>query len=327
MRSLPFLVLVLAAATAARADVVHLTNGGTLEGVILSESTEGITVRLKYGTTRIPRAEIESIEKSGSDEPAPGPIARLADWQRCVAAIAARPWGKDLRQIPATVVDAGVLAMVPYISHAAGEREFNIYGDPDAPSCLEIGLRGSLLTNAAAKQDALDLLASLLGDAKDREVLLALDLAQDKEVREGLTFEVTPETAEDAYGGWWVSVYDEALVEKQRATELEMAEIAASREELRQMEEKRKAAARAEAEERRKSESAVTKPPESRPESYDPYAWDEGDLARARRRSKGKKYSEHVYLRGYGRGTGGYIGPSGYRGGGGVIGPGGGGRR
>src|SRR5262249_52131303 len=40
-----------------------------------------------------------------------------------------------------------------------------------------------------------------------------------------LTFEITPETAPDAYGGWWVSIYDEALLDQSRATEKELKAI------------------------------------------------------------------------------------------------------
>lgn len=309
MRTLVVVICGLAA-TAARADVIHLTNGGTLEGVVLMESSDGVTVRMKYGTTRIPREEIANIEKTADAEPAQGPMARLADWQRCVAELARRPWGKDFRQIPATVIDTGVLAMVPYISHAAGDYEFNIYGDPDAPSCLEIGVREDLLKSDAAKKECVEFMAALLGDAKDQEFLRTLDLAKDKKVREGLTFEVTPETAEDAYGGWWISVYDEALVAKQRATEEEMQAIAMTREEMKKEEEAEKAAARAAAEARKKAEAAAkaaNQPPP--PVAYDPYAWKTGDLSRTRRRSKGGRYEGWIYRRGTHHSVGGYQNP------------------
>ena len=54
-------------------------------------------------------------------------------------------------------------------------------------------------------------------------------LDADKKVRDGLTFEITPPTAEDAYGGWWVSVYDEKALDRSRASEDEMARITTTR--------------------------------------------------------------------------------------------------
>jgi hypothetical protein len=37
--------------------------------------------------------------------------------------------------------------------------------------------------------------------------------------------EVTPPTDKDAYGGWWVTIYDERMLTEQRATEAELAAI------------------------------------------------------------------------------------------------------
>lgn len=104
----------------------------------------------------------------------------------------------ELRQIAATVVDRGPLRRVPYLSYRAGDVEFNAYGDPDRPACLEIGIFGDPARRPAAR----DALARLLGDPDDRNAVQALDLAQDKRSRRGLTFEITPETAADAYGAW-----------------------------------------------------------------------------------------------------------------------------
>src|SRR5205085_823918 len=49
------------------------------------------------------------------------------------------------QQIPATVIDVGILKHVPYLSYRVGnDRELNIYGDPASPACIEIGLYRSL---------------------------------------------------------------------------------------------------------------------------------------------------------------------------------------
>jgi hypothetical protein len=66
----------------------------------------------------------------------------------------------------------------------------------------------------------------------DRTVLRSLKLSQDVKQRAGLTFEVTPETAEDAYGGWWVSVYDVPALDRSRASDQELKEITVRRDEV-----------------------------------------------------------------------------------------------
>ncbi|HEX7897632.1 MAG TPA: hypothetical protein VF950_07710 [Planctomycetota bacterium] len=136
-----------------------------------------------------------------------------------------RAFAPELIPISASVVDRGHLRHVPYISYRAGDVEFNAYGDPDRPACLEIGIYGDPARRPAAR----DALAGLLADPDDRNAVLALALAQDKQSRRGLTFEITPETAADAYGGWWVSVYDLKALDASRASAAEMKEVAVPR--------------------------------------------------------------------------------------------------
>ncbi len=156
---------------------------------------------------------------------------------RCRQAAASRRWGKDLKQIPSTVIDKGVLRHVPYTSYRAGEYELNVYGDPNNPACFEIGIHGALLESAAAKKNCFDLVASLLDDAEDRALLASLKKDIDRKVRGGITFEVTPPTAEDAYGGWWISVYSERALDRSRATPKELEKITIPRQEVKRSEE------------------------------------------------------------------------------------------
>lgn len=65
-----------------------------------------------------------------------------------------------LVQIPATVIDKGVLRNVPYKSYRAGDYEVNVYGDPDQPARVEIGVYRSLLTSQDAKHNCVDFLTS-----------------------------------------------------------------------------------------------------------------------------------------------------------------------
>ena len=70
--------------------------------------------------------------------------------------LAIQPWATDFRQIPATVIDNGVLRNVPYKSYnAAKDYEVNLYGDPQSPAGLEIGVRGDLLNDDNAKKSCI----------------------------------------------------------------------------------------------------------------------------------------------------------------------------
>ncbi len=142
------------------------------------------------------------------------------------------PWGQSLKQIPSTVITTGVLRDIPYTSYRAGERELNVYGDPLSPAAFELGLHGALLKSEDAKAGATAFVQELLAEAADREALASLQRKPGKKVRAGWTFEVTPPEAPDAYGGWWISVYDEALLDRSRASAEELEKITTSRQEV-----------------------------------------------------------------------------------------------
>jgi hypothetical protein len=70
----------------------------------------------------------------------------LPSLQRSLAALADSGFKETAHQIPATVIDVGRLSYVPYSSFQIGDdRELNVYGDPDAPACVEIGLYRTML--------------------------------------------------------------------------------------------------------------------------------------------------------------------------------------
>jgi len=206
---------------------ISLTNGQTIRGEIISQNEQQVLVRLEYGTMSLARSRITSV-----DGKILNPISvpkethqRVPNWRSIISSVANQSWGKNLQQIPATVIDKGVLRSVPYISFRISEDyELNIYGDLDSPACVELGVCRGLLKDEAAKTNCLSFIGSVLGK-NDKQVLAVLDRKQDLKVASGLTFEITPETAEDAYGGWWISVYDTKKLDAARATQEELALI------------------------------------------------------------------------------------------------------
>ena len=212
-------------------DVILLKNGGKLEGVIIHDKGDEIVVRLKYATVELDRSEIASIERK-AEPAAAAAAARLPRWDKIIDVAGKKPWEGKFRQVPALVVDEGPLKNVPYMSFRSGNYEFNLYGDPDAPAGIEFGVYNGLLKDETAKKKCIETVAELMGNPKDAEVLKTIGLTVAKKDREGFTFEITPETAPDAFGGWWVSVYDAAAIEKARASQEEMDKITATSEEM-----------------------------------------------------------------------------------------------
>lgn len=220
-------------------DIILLKNGGKLEGVIVHEQGDELTVRLKYATVQLDRSEVQEIIKKTTPAGAAG-AARLPRWDRVVELGGKKTWDGKWSQVPALVVEEGPLKNVPYMSFRSGNYEFNLYGDPDAPAGIEFGVYKDLLKSDAAKKQCLDSIVELLSDPKDVEVVKGLGLTAMKKEQNGFAYEITPETAPDAFGGWWVSVYDLAAIEKARATQEELDRITATREEMERLEKEAK---------------------------------------------------------------------------------------
>jgi hypothetical protein len=223
MKTLLLTLLVLATASTAQADTIHLKNGGTLEGVVLKKDQDGVVVLLKYATVIVTSFEIESVERVA---PAVAPASsRLADWQICFQALAARPWGADLHILPAPIIDSGVLKNVPYVLHVSDDYQFSLYGDPDAPACIELGVSGVLFGREAARMECLELVAAFLRDPKDVAALRSLALKGGKTEREGLIFEIDQEPDSRGRETWWISVSNPGALDAARVSEKQLESL------------------------------------------------------------------------------------------------------
>src|SRR5262245_26692713 len=157
-------LIVLALAAPLQADIVKLRSGGQVEGEVIKEDAAGVTVKLSLGVVTFRAADVAEIIRKPYVPPPKAPAtprpaqgaARLPGNTALVATLGTRPWAKDLQQVPATVIDAGVMRNVPYLSYqAAGDYELNIYGDPDHPVAVELGVYRELLESDEAKRRCL----------------------------------------------------------------------------------------------------------------------------------------------------------------------------
>lgn len=294
----------------AAADVVHLANGGVVRGTVIQETNDFVTIAMQYGTTTVRRSDIASIEKSAAEEPEspadqtakPSPDMRMPRWSKIVQQLGKAPWATGLTQIPATVIDKGVMRDVPYMSYrcgSGGNYEVNVYGDPDMPAGVEIGVYDALTKDIAAKRRCVDFVASVLPDSTDAALVKAARLDEDRIERGGLTVEVTPSTAPDAYAGWWISVYYAERLDRARASEEELSAITVGRTEL-------------ETANSGKLGATAKTPPVRGPGEEPDTAWTGEDLRKARAPSvePGTPSSGgRVYVRGYYRKNGTYVQP------------------
>lgn len=127
---------------------------------------------------------------------------------------------KSVQQIPAFVVKDGPLAYVPYQSFRSGEAEINLYGDLDHPCAMEIGLYGSWGKDGAMWRYAADAMARWASlheqstpaviDANDfMDAATRIDFSAGGQAKfRGMVIDITPPSAPDAFGAWWIGISD-----------------------------------------------------------------------------------------------------------------------
>jgi hypothetical protein len=218
---------------AAHADVLILQDNEVVNGKILQEDRNNVSVQFDYGTATYPKAAVRTIEKTDPVASAiRGSTLRIPPWGEIIGAFAKCGWMHSMRQIPATVIDQGALRNVPYISFRsnAGGYQMNVYGDLDKPAGVEIGALNLRLNDVSARSNCVAFISSVLTREDDKRVARALSLERKSLIKkDGFTFEVTLPDEADAYGGWWITVYDEAALDAARANESELKAITQSK--------------------------------------------------------------------------------------------------
>ena len=214
-------------------DTATFVNGRTVAAMIVRTNGEDLLVMTDHfafncSKSSIKEIKIQSLEFAGSRD-----TNRIPAFQTLFPRLASQGWATDLRAIPATLIDSGVLSNVPYLSFRCGEDyELNVYGEPEQPCGVEIGVYHSLTNDPSAIANCVDFLAQIMSEAADARVVHRLNLSKDKKTRDGLTFEVTPPSDADAYNGWWVSVYSERGLEAARASAEEIKNISVPKAEI-----------------------------------------------------------------------------------------------
>ncbi len=230
-------LLALTLAPASHADIIVFSTGRALTGTVACTNGDEVLVVTDYAAFNFARESIKQIRTDHIQEAELRSTNRLPSFKVALTTLAKKPWASDLRPIPAAVVDKGILRHVPYMSFRCGEDyEVNIYGDPERPAGVEVGVYRKLLGDATAKMNCVGLAAELMGKPEDRALIKRLNLEKDLQKQDGLTFEITPPSAEDAYMGWWISAYSERALGAAQASDDEMKRISIPRAEVERQE-------------------------------------------------------------------------------------------
>ncbi len=225
-----FLSLCLVEFNDASADTIEMSNGQTFTGTLVQTNGDDVLVLTRYAAFDFSKASIKLVKPETSKSTEDSETNKLPDFQKIIQSLCQQTWATSVTPIPATVIDAGILKNVPYSSfRCERDYEINVYGDLDNPAGVEIGVYRKLLSDDSAKSNCVAFIAELLGQASDKKIVPLLDWNKDLLNHDGLTFEITPPTADDSYNGWWISVYSEKALNLARASDEDVKLISFAR--------------------------------------------------------------------------------------------------
>jgi len=214
-----------ASSSAMTPDTIQLTSGKTLRGLIVKQTNSGVTIQLPYGEQTVKNEDIVRIRNVDDDEMwftrvlAPG---SLPPWRIIANDLRSQDDIKTFQQIPASAIDNGIFKNVPYISFRANQfYELNIYGDPDDPAAIEIGVYGPMRSSESEHKVLRQFMGSYLTSKAEIKALYDLNPKGDLKKVGPISLEITPPNAPDAYGAWWISFFNEKKLNAIRLSDAE----------------------------------------------------------------------------------------------------------
>jgi hypothetical protein len=193
-------------------DTIFMNDGTSKRGLIIRNDPGEVVLQQRMGEVVIPKAYIRRIDDEVNDVYFADMVkpGKLPPWRMIVSDLRSDDNIRTFQQIPATTVEKGEFARIPYLSFRINRRvEMNVYGNPEDPVAIEFGIyerKASEITKF--KKITRTYLAGLLDNRHEIAALYSLDDKGGKQTVGNLTFQVTPPEAPDADGAWWISIYE-----------------------------------------------------------------------------------------------------------------------
>jgi hypothetical protein len=206
-------------------DSVVLKDGTNVRGLIIKNTRFSVLIQQKNKELEIPKSRIVRINDNadaGAVDTEINKRGQLPSWRSIANDLRTNDAVKSLVEIPATVIDVGDFINVPYKSFRVNEDvELNIYGDPENPAGVELGIYGRRSADKKLRRTLRGYLAGFLTTREEIAALYSLGLEKGIAQVGDLTLEITPKDAPDAYGAWWVSLYNKRALDEVRLSDAE----------------------------------------------------------------------------------------------------------
>lgn len=210
-------------------DSIVLKDGRTIRGLIIKNSVDSVLLQEEFVERSYPKSEIVRIRDEADIGVLFTDITRKGDlpsWRVMANDLRMHDEIKSVVEIPATTISIGEFRNVPYKSFRVNhDIELNIYGDPNDPCGVELGIYGGRKNNVKLQKVLRAYLAGFLTTREELKAIYGLDLKGGKAVAGDITFETAPPTAADAFGAWWISLYNVKDMDSIRLSDAKYAKL------------------------------------------------------------------------------------------------------
>ena len=214
----------------AEPDSILLKDGSIQRGVILKNTADKVFLQQRYGISEFLKSHIVRILDGvdvGMEFTESGKKGDLPSWRVMVNDIRNNDAVKSLVPIPPTLIDNGYLKNVPYLSFRINDyTELNVYGNPDEPAAIEFGVYGKLSSSDKLRRTLRSFLAGFLTSREEVGAIYSIPFSGGEKNAGDFRIRITPASAPDAYGAWWVCLYNPKTLKAARVGDIEYAKTA-----------------------------------------------------------------------------------------------------
>jgi len=194
-------------------DRLELKSGKSVRGMIVRNTASAVVLQEKDREVAYPKSAIARIyDEDDGDifftrilEP-----GLLPPWRAIANDLRSHDSIQSVAEIPAARIEQGIFRNIPYKSFRINKTiEANIYGDPENPVALEIGLYGGQKNSTELRRLLRGYTAGYLSTREELGALYSLDLRGGKARAGRITLEIIPPKDPRSYGTWWICLYRE----------------------------------------------------------------------------------------------------------------------
>ncbi len=211
-------------------DTVVMKDGRRYQGLIVHNTSDTVTIQTPLTEVTVSKSDVIRIQDESDESIYFTAMQRrgsLPPWRVIVNDLRLQDKIKTFEQIPATVIDSGEFRNIPYQSFRINKDvELNIYGDPEDPAAIEVGVYGPRKKFRQVHTKLRQYVAGYLTSRDELQALYSISTDTGGSANAG-SMELSITTPDDpgSFDAWWVGISNPKQLDAIRLSDAEYARI------------------------------------------------------------------------------------------------------